>query len=420
MPLTGTSRRWRIFGVLALMYILAYFYRISLAVVAKDLSAELGLTAAQLGTLSGVFFYVYAFVQIPLGPLLDRFGGRVVISTFGVLTSAGGFLFALAPGYAPALGARVLLGIGTACVLMGTLKIFTHWFSRQEFATVSGYMVAVGNLGNLAATAPLALAVAAVGWRHSFLVVAAIQTLVTCLVYGYVRDTPPRQAPHHAVNGEASAGVGMMAAWRAIFSDRSFLLLGFLSFSWYGAYMVLQGLWGGPYLMECVGMDRSGAGQVLLCTSLGFIAGCLVIGKVSDRLFRSHKKTLIAGQTLLLCLMTLMLGPAESLPRPLLSALFFLIGVGVSSGVTIYPFVREMFPTEIVATALTSLNFFVLLGAATIQQVMGFVIARFPKSGSGYPPAAYHTAFLIPIGALLLAILLFLRARDPGKAHPEY
>jgi sugar phosphate permease len=412
--MTGTGHRWRIFGVLALMYILAYFYRISLAVVAKDLSAELGLSAIQLGTLSGVFFYVYAVVQIPLGPLLDRFGGRLVISVFGLLSSTGGFLFALAPGYGAALGGRVLIGIGTACVLMGSLKIFTSWFTRQEFAAVSGYMVAVGNLGNLTATAPLALSVAAVGWRTSFLAVAAVQTLVTFLVFGFVRDTPSR---HHAhpTGDDTAPGPGMVASWRTILTDRTFWLLGILSFFWYGNYIVLQGLWGGPYLMEAVGMDRTGAGRVLLFTSLGFITGCLSLGRVTERLFKSKKRTLLAGQTLLLCLMTLMLGPAEVLPRPVLYGAFFAIGVGVSSGVTIYSFVREMFPVKIIATALTSLNFFVLMGAASVQHLMGYVIEQFPKSTAGYPPEAYHTAFLLPIGGLLLAILLFTRAREPGK-----
>ena len=37
-------RRWVIFAVLALMYILVYFYRVSLAVVAGDISRELRLT----------------------------------------------------------------------------------------------------------------------------------------------------------------------------------------------------------------------------------------------------------------------------------------------------------------------------------------------------------------------------------------
>jgi len=38
---------------------------------------------------------------------------------------------------------------------------------------------------------------------------------------------------------------------------------------------------------------------------------------------------------------------------------------------------------------------------------MGSVIERYPRSPAGYPPEAYLTAFLIPIGGLLLANLLF-------------
>ena len=43
------------------------------------------------------------------------------------------------------------------------------------------------------------------------------------------------------------------------------------------------------------------------------------------------------------------------------SAAFFALGLAVSSGVMIYPIVRSMFSVRIVGTALTSLNFFVLL-----------------------------------------------------------
>ena len=407
------SKRWKIFAVLALMYILAYFFRISMAVVARDLAADLTLSAAQLGTLSGVFFYIYAFVQIPLGPLLDRFGGRKVISVFGLASAAGGFLFALAPGYGAALGGRLLIGAGTACVLMGSLKIFTAWFTREEFATVAGFMVAVGNLGNLAATAPLAVAVSLFGWRASFMTVGGVQLAVALLVFIMVRDHPP--ATEHTVHDEAGSGGtgGIFAAWRVIFANRSFWLLSFLSFCWYGNYMVLQGLWGGPYLMEAAGMERAEAGRVLLFTSLGFIIGSALQGRITNRLFGSHKKTLLFGQALLLILMTIMLGPAERFPRVLLQGAFFLIGIAVSSGVAIYPMVREMFPVRIVATALTSLNFFVLMGAAMVQQGMGLYIERFAKGPAGYPPQAYHGAFLIPICGLALALIFFLFVTEP-------
>jgi sugar phosphate permease len=208
----------------------------------------------------------------------------------------------------------------------------------------------------------------------------------------------------------------MLAAWRTIFADRSFRLLAFLSFCWYGNYMVLQGLWGGPYLMEAAGMDRSMAGRVLLFTSLGFIAGSMLLGRITRLFAGSHKKTLLVGQSCLLVLMTLMLGPAERLPRPVLEGAFFLIGIAVSSGVSIYPMVRELFPVRIVATALTSLNFFVLMGAAMVQQAMGIFIERFPRGPAGYPPRAYHGAFLIPICSLALAVFFFSFAKEP---HPK-
>jgi len=52
-------------------------------------------------------------------------------------------------------------------------------------------------------------------------------------------------------------------------------------------------------------------------------------------------------------------------------------------------------------------------GAAVTQQVMGWYIESFPRSPFGYPPAAYHGAFLFPITGLALALVLFLFMREP-------
>lgn len=403
-------RRLALFAVLALIYILVYFYRISLAVVAGDLSRDLRLTPRELGTLSSVLFYVYAVAQLPLGPMIDRFGGRLVIGACGLLTSLGGLLFSQAGSMAQAVTARVLIGVGTASVLMSTLAIFSHWFPRRHFGRVSGYMVAVGNLGNLAATAPLAWAVAAVGWRSSFLVVALLQLLATLLVFALVRDRPPGPPVEEERPGGAPAG--MLAVWKTIFGNRDFRLLGLISFAWYGNYLALQGLWGGPYLMQVLGLSRQDTGRMLMFTSLGFIAGSLVNDSIARRFFRSYKKTLVAGQLLLLSLMGCFLLAAHDLPPAPLAALFFAIGVAVSSGVMIYPIVRSMFPLNMVGTALTSLNYCVLLGAAVTQQVMGVIIGARGGSAGAAPPEAFRAAFGVPVAGLALAIVLYFFARD--------
>lgn len=411
--LQPNRQRWSIFATLALMYILVYFYRVSLAVVAGDLSRDLHLSPQQLGTLSGILFYVYAAAQLPLGPMIDRLGSRIVISGCGVLTTLGGILFSQADSLAVAMIARVLIGIGTASVLMATFTLFSHWFDKQEFGRVSGFMVAIGNLGNLAGTAPLALAVGAFGWRNSFLAVGVVQAAVTLLVFSRVQDKPKLPLNHEEPGSPAKSG--MMAAWKSLFGNRDFWLLGVMAFSWYGNYLALQALWGGPYLMQVLSLSREGTGSMLMCTSLGFIVGSTAIDMVARRVFRSYKKTLLSGQLVLLLCMSAFLGWAELIPHVLLAALFFVVGLAVSSGVMIYPIIRSMFPVGIVGTALTSLNFYVLMGAAVTQQVMGIIVGS-KSSGSGDAASvAFHAAFMFPIVCLALSIVLYASAREYGK-----
>ncbi len=405
--MTFRKLRWRLFATLALIYVLVYFYRVSLAVVSADISRDLALSPRQLGTLSGVLFYVYALAQIPLGPLIDRIGPRRVIAACGLLTTIGGLLFARAGSLTTAMTGRVLIGLGTAAVLMATFTIFSRWYSKQEFSRASGLMVAVGNLGNLAGTAPLALAVGLIGWRSAFLVVALLQGLATLLIYLKVQDRPPLAV--HETSEHEAAKPGILAAWGILARDRSFWLLALLAFWWYGNYLAVQGLWGGPFLMHLAGLSREGAGRMLMWTSIGFIVGSPLMDRVACRVFHSYSRTLLAGQLLLAGLMTGFLGWLTRVPPGWpLAAYFLALGLAVSSGVMIYPITRSNVPVAMVGTGLTSLNLFVLLGAATTQQAMGLLI----EHGGGYTQAGFRVAFSLPVTGLLLASLLFLLARN--------
>lgn len=391
------------------MFLIGFFYRVSMAVAGHDVTIELGLNAEQLGVLAGIFFYAFALTQVPLGPLLDRYSARMVITLFGLATTMGAFTFALAPGYPAALAGRLLLGMGTASVLMGSLKIFTNWFSPQEFPSVSGFMVAAGNLGNMSATAPLAMAVNRFGWRTTFLAAAAMQALITLAVYLIVRDSPPKGARSVAAPSERREDdpFGVLQAWRTILTTPAFWFVSLIAFFWYANYMVLLALWGGPYLHDAVGLNSTDAGNILFCTSLGFVAGSLFLGKMVERVFGSLEATILSGQLLLAVAMTVMLGPAESFNRPILGAVFFIIGLASSTGVIIYPLARNMAPNKLAATAMTCVNFFLLMGAAAGQHIMGAYIGRFVRGSAGYPPQAYHGAFLIPICGLSAALALF-------------
>ena len=55
------------FLALLFAYVLSQFYRAFLAVVASDLSRDLGLGPAELGMISAVWFVTFAFAQFPVG-----------------------------------------------------------------------------------------------------------------------------------------------------------------------------------------------------------------------------------------------------------------------------------------------------------------------------------------------------------------
>ncbi len=304
------------------------------------------------------------------------------------------------------MAGRVLIGIGTAAVLMATFTIFSHWYAKQEFGRISGLMVAAGNLGNLAGTAPLAFAAGIFGWRSSFLFMAFLQAIVTVLIFLKVKDRPehpvePEPLEHHQKPP-------LMAAWGVIGRDRSFWLLAFIAFCWYGNYLAVQGLWGGPFLMHLTGLSREGAGKMLMWTSLDFIIGSMVIDRVARSFFHSYSRTLMAGQALLALLMTAFLGWLVLVPAWLMGIYFLAIGLAVSTGIMIYPIIRSTVPVSMVGTGLTSLNFFVLMGAAVAQQGMGFVISNC----GGYTLEGFRAAFMLPVGGLVLSTVLFLFARN--------
>lgn len=402
------------------MLVISMFYRVSMAVVSFDLTTDLGLSAAELGVISGVFFYAFACAQIPLGAMLDRFGGRRIIFALGVVTTFGSLLFAFASSYPGAAAGRALLGLGTAAVLMGALKIFTNWFPPHEFARVSGLMIAVGNLGSIAATKPLAYVIGHLGWRSTFVAASFAQLAVTAAVFMIARDAPATgEIP--GAPGTTTAGStrnGIFQAWKLLFASPAFWLISLMAFFWYANYMVLLALWGGPYLREVIGVDRSDAGTLLVGISFGYICGSLLLGRAIDLLGGSLTSTMILGQLTLLLSMTAMLGPAELAPRAVLALIFFVIGLASASGVLIYPMSRNLVPHRYAATAMTFVNFFLLMGAAAAQHVMGLYIHSFPRGTSGYPAAAYHGAFLIPICGLTGTLICFACCRKKIRTAP--
>ncbi|MDD1742891.1 MAG: MFS transporter, partial [Methanotrichaceae archaeon] len=85
---------------------------------------------------------------------------------------------------------RLLIGIGVSMIYIPTMKILASWYRENEFASLAGILLAVGNLGALSAAGPLALMSSILGWQQVFIMIGAITLILAISAWVIIRDRP--------------------------------------------------------------------------------------------------------------------------------------------------------------------------------------------------------------------------------------
>src|SRR5579875_1064653 len=100
--------------LLILAGVVNYLDRSSLALAVVPIRHELGIGATAIGGLLSAFAFSYALAQLPIGPLIDRFGPRRMLGAGMVVWSLAQGAAGLSASYVQLLFCRVGLGIGEA------------------------------------------------------------------------------------------------------------------------------------------------------------------------------------------------------------------------------------------------------------------------------------------------------------------
>jgi len=406
--------RWLVFWILALGYVLVYFHRLCPAVVAVDMMRDLHAGGTLLGVLSSAYFYPYAAMQLPAGLLSDSWGPRRTITAFFAVAVAGSLLLGLAPSAAWAIAGRVLVGLGVSMLFVPTMKVLAEWFRPNEFATMTGILMAMGGLGSLTAAKPLASLSAWIGWRLSFVAVAALTLLLGLLVWAFVRDRPADLGlPSPAESGGPRApAIPLSEGVARVLRYPPFWVLALWFFFDCAVFFSFGGLWGGPYLMHVYGLSKGEAGSVLSLFAVGMIVGSPLLSVASNRLFRARKPVIVLCAAVTLALTGALGFFTASLPLSALYLICFGLGAFSSSVVVIgFTSAKELFPIQIAGTSTGLVNLFPFAGGAVFQPVLGSILERAGRVGEAFTVAGYRAAFLtlFACAAAALVFSLFLR-----------
>lgn len=376
------SAAFRVFAILLLAYFLSYFFRATNAVISSDLRRDLGLTSAELGLMTSLFYLTFAIAQLPLGSLLDRFGPRFVHPALMLLGAIGALVFAWAQDFLTLSVGRALLGIGFAAALMGALKAFSLWFPAHRYASISSLYVALGASGAIAASSPLAWLKEQIGWRGVFAWGALVIVLVALVVAWGVRNAPKGMALPHSRQASSASLI-----WRS----SQFWRMAWLNFMVGGGFLAWQTLWGGDFLFKVRGLGSLEVGSLLFAFSLAALLGFLLCGPLADR-WGLPRVLFLASLGFTLGPILLALWP--QMPAWSLYLTYGLMGFTGASNILSLAQARLAFPTELTGRAVTAINFMGFMGVFLLQWGMGVVL------GLG----EYSRALLIWSSFLVLAI----------------
>jgi len=423
---------------LGVTYATFYMGRYNFNVVKGTIGQEFHLDKTQMGIIATCGFWTYATSVIFNGPLADKFGGRKAI----LLGAVGAAILNLAIGLLFLNGWTTKLLVSMSLLYsanmyfqsfgaLSVVKVNAAWFHVRErgvFGGIFGIMISSGYF--------LALAVggwilAHFPWWTIFAIPSGVIFLMFLIDLFIVRDRPSQAGHPDFDTGDASSGdetpVNLGYIARMVFGNPILLTLAAAEFC---TGFVRQGLllYFTEFLQE---VHHVTPGSTLFWwagtgTTIGGIAGGLICGWMSDKLFQSRRPPVAfifyIGQAVSL----LALGYSHS---PVLAA--FLVGFscmwifgvhGMLSGTASMDFGGR----KAAATAAGMLDGVQYVAAGFTGFGLGALLQRFGWDGlgsaSGHAPVDAHVWVLSIIPFSLIGALIMTRvwnAKPKGRPVPS-
>jgi len=407
--MSPTTRGWLIWGAAAALFGYAFLHRIAPSVMYDRLMAEFQASAAALGNLSACYFYAYAAMQLPAGMLLDRFGPRLVLTACAVAAALGSFAFASSSSLEAAYLSRILIGAGVGATFIGTITLAVLNLPPHRLPLAIGLTQSIAMGGSMLAQAPLALLVAAVGWRDAMLGFAALGLALGLVVWAGARDSGA-PTPPAAPRGASGEVLRNPQTWLAC------LYCALMS----GPPVTFAVLWGVPWLEQAHGQPRAAAAFAVSLTFAGWAVAAPALGWLTERL-KARRPLMLAGAVAAGALWCALLWLPDDAPYATLCALIF--AMGLASGAMPLSFVvgREANPTA-GAFATAVVNFSSILAISLLQPLVGwFLDLQWDGAASGgvrqFPAEAYRLAFLLFPASAAVTLLGTLALRETHPAR---
>ncbi|NLA18614.1 MFS transporter [Burkholderia cepacia] len=403
-----SSVQVRVLALFSVGYFVSYVFRGVNLGFAPFVTHELGLSAADLGLLTSLYFLGFAGAQIPAGVMLDHFGPRRVTAGMLLFAAAGAAVFGAAHSLGTMMVGRLLIGVGVSVCLGAAFKALAQHFPVGRLPLVNGLVMAVGGLGGVMVGSPLTWLLGWTSWRA---ICFGLAVLTVAVAASIGLGAPEAKQVRHQ-GGLVSQFKG---TWH-ILSSRAFWKIS--SFS-----VVTQGV-----LRDAVAVGRAVPARrrgfdaphaACLVSVLGFamMAGCVGFGAAARVLERRGVSVYAfcgIGMALFVATQAAIVARVPLPPAVLWAAYGMFGGVGILT----YAVMAGHFPAHLIGRANTTLTLVIFLLIFAFQIGVGAVLSHWPAVDGRYPAAAHFTAWGVLLALQLASAVWYVwPARGAGQVH---
>jgi len=225
--------------LLAAVLFLNYVDRGALPTALHHVQQDLHLTDIQLGMLGSAFFWTYAFMQVPVGWLAERFGAHRVLAGGLAIWALATLLVGVVSGFTLLLILRLLLGVGESVGFPCASKILASTVPTQSLATANGIIAFAYLMGPVVGTFVGGFLMTRYGWRTAFVVFGAV-SLLWLLPWSRVRVQHRPEEDHATEIATTGMILKQRSLWGTGLGHFSSNYTFYFMLSWLPSYLVRE------------------------------------------------------------------------------------------------------------------------------------------------------------------------------------
>ncbi len=286
------TNRWGILLLLMAAQTMANVGPLGIPSIAPLIRDDLGLSMAQAGSFLSEYYIGPSLMSLPAGWMADRWGVLATMVAGQVVIAAGLYAVTGSASFPVLMIIMVCAGMGYGMLNPTTSKAVISWFPRRQRATVIGIKqvgLPLGGAVGASIMPPLALWL---GWRAAVVLPATLIAILGALTWLLYRNPPAAVESGETLVGGASL--------RSVLANRDLWLVASATLVFAG----MQTVWMSflvLYLTAVVGMPLLDAGRFLVMAQVTGMAGRVIFGMLSDRLFGGRRRIVLviagAGST---------------------------------------------------------------------------------------------------------------------------